>query len=485
MMTRRLCIVLLAGALIGGVNSAFSNPRLNLPQMGEPADTVLSPRQEKRLGRSFMRQIRAQLDLITDPEVNDYVQRLGKRLVGSQPDLNPDDFTFFVVNNPEINAFALPGGFIGINSGLITSAANESQLASVVAHEAAHVIQRHIARRFATQTNSGFKTAATILAAILVAQASPEAGQAALLTGLAASRQSQLNFTRANEYEADRLGIQLLADANYNPRGMVDFFEVLRRRVALNVTERLEFLQTHPLTNNRISEARNNAERLANPVGIQDTTDFQFQQMKLKVGHSNDPEQMLRALQNGHISYSKSARLYGQILLHLESGKAHKANDLSAQLLELQPHNISVQLAAARVTLDSGDQDSAEKLLESILDIRPDNFAATDLYVDTLVKQRKTNRAEQVIRQYLRSTNRPVPTIYRKYARVLELKGQMSAAHEAMADHYFSLDETREAIGQLELALSTADEDSNDSFRVNARLEEVQKAIEEFRRRNR
>ena len=485
MITRHLCTVLLAVALVGGAYNAVANPRLNLPQMGEPADTVLSPRQEKRLGRSFMRQIRTQLNLITDPEVNDYVQRLGKRLVGSQPDLNPDDFTFFVVNNPEINAFALPGGFIGINSGLITSAANESQLASVMAHEAAHVIQRHIARFYASQSNSGLKTAATILAAILVAQASPEAGQAALLTGLAASRQSQLNFTRSNEYEADRLGIQLLSDANYNPRGMVDFFEVLRRKVALNVTERLEFLQTHPLTNNRISEARNNAERLANPVGIQDTTDFQFQQMKLKVVHSDDPEQMLRALQGGHISYSKSARLYGQILLHLDSGKAHKAKELSVQLMELQPYNLSVQLVAARVTLDTGDQERAENLLESILDIRPNNFAATEIYVDTLIQQRKIAKAEQIVRQYLRSTNQPVPTIYRKYARVLELKGQLTAAHEAMADHYFSLDETREAIGQLELALSSADEDSNDSYRVNARLEEVQKAIEEFRRRNR
>ena len=134
-----------------GSGSTAAYPKLNLPQMGEPADQVMSPRDEKRIGRGFMRQIRTHLPLVRDPEINHYIQQLGERLVSSQPDVNPDDFTFFVVNNPEINAFAIPGGFIGINSGLITAASNESQLASVMAHEAAHVLQRHIARLHASQ----------------------------------------------------------------------------------------------------------------------------------------------------------------------------------------------------------------------------------------------------------------------------------------------------------------------------------------------
>lgn len=475
-MNSRIRTLLLASTLVLATETT-AYPRLNLPQMGEPADLVMSPRDEMRIGRGFMRQIRTQLDLVTDPEVNDYVQRLGKRLVSTQPGVDADDFTFFVVRNPEINAFAIPGGFIGINSGLITAAGNESQLASVVAHEAAHVLQRHIARSIASQGNQGLKTAAAIVAAILISQRSTEAGQAALLTGLAASRQSSINFTRSNEYDADRLGIQLLSDANYNPRGMVDFFEVLRRRTALNVTEQLEFLQTHPLTINRISEARNNAERLVNPVGIQDSTDFQFQQMKLKVMHSNTPDTMLRALRNGHISNSESARLYGQILLHLDSGQLQQATPLAERLLELQPYNNSAKLIGARVAMDNRDYGKAELLLTSITDIQPDNYAASDILIDTLLRQKKNGLAEQVIRQYLRSTNTPVPTVYRKYARVHELNGQLTAAHEAMADHYFSLDETREGMGQLELALKSADEDSNDSDRVSARLEALRKRI--------
>lgn len=482
-MKSRFHINLLASTLLAASTalllpgSSAADPTLNLPQMGEPADQVMSLRDEKRIGRSFMRQIRRQVRLVRDPEVNQYIQRLGKRLVASQPGVNPDDFTFFVVENPEINAFAIPGGFIGINSGLITAASNESQLASVVAHEAAHVMQRHIARLVSSQGNQGVKTAATIVAAILLAQSSPEAGQAALLTGLAASRQSAINFTRANEYDADRIGIKLLTDANYNPRGMVDFFEVLRKRVALNVTEQLEFLRTHPLTNNRISEARNSADRLANPVGIQDSTDFQFQQIKMKILHTDDPQRMLYALSKGHISSSESTRLYGQILLSLETGRARQATALADQLLAIQPYNNSARLAAARVALQISDYPRAESLLESITDIQPDNYAATEVLVDTLLPQGKTDDAERAMQQYLRSAARPVSSAYRKYASVLEAKGQLTAAHEAMANHYFSLDETTDAVGQLELALKAAEEDSNDSSRVSARIKQVQRAL--------
>jgi len=482
MMNSRFCknlvaSAMLTSALLATVETSAAYPRLNLPQMGEPADLVMSPRDEKRIGRGYMRQIRTHLNLVRDPEVNDYVQRLGKKLVSTQPGINADDFTFFVVNNPEINAFAIPGGFIGINSGLITAAANESQLASVVAHEAAHVLQRHIARLYASQGNQGVKTAAAIFAAILISQKSAEAGQAALLTGLAASRQSAINFTRSNEYDADRLGIQLLSDADYNPRGMVDFFEVLRKRIALNVTEQLEFLQTHPLTNNRISEARNNAERLQNPVGIQDSTDFQFQQMKLRVMHSDSPKSMLRALKKGHISNSESARLYGQILLHLDSGRADQATSLTEQLLSIQPYNNSAKLAAARVALETFDYERAESLLKSVTDIQPDNYAATEVLIETLVQQGKIAPAELTIQQYLRSTTQPIPAVFRKYAQVLQQKGQLTAAHEAMADHYFSLDESREAMGQLQLALKAADKDSNASSRVMARISETRKAL--------
>lgn len=448
---------------------AFDN--LNLPQMGEPADLVMSPRDEKNIGRGYMRQIRNYLDLVTDTEVNTYVQQLGQRLVATQPDVDAADFTFFVINNPEINAFALPGGYIGINSGLITSANNEAELASVIAHETAHILQRHIARLYASQGNSTYKTAATIIAAILLSQQSPEAGQAALLTGLAASHQSAINFTRIHEYEADRIGIQLLSDAGYNPQSMVDFFELLRRRVALNTTEQMEFLRTHPLTNNRISEARNNAVRLANPVGIQNTTEFQFHQMKLRVMQSTNPKILRKALANGHISNSESARLYGEILVRLDAGDAKACLPLAKRLQILQPDSASAQLLTAKVALANNDTARAERIYGSIIDIYPDNYAAVEKYIEMLIRQKRSDRAEGVIKTYTRNANSIAPDVYRKYANVLKLKGKIAASHEALADHFFLLDERREAIGQLKMALKAAPEGSNEQSRIAARIE--------------
>lgn len=464
--------------VVGATNQPVkAYERLNLPSMGEPADQVMSPRQEKALGRGFMRQIRQHLKLVDDIELNEFIQRTGENLLASRYDINPQDFTFFVVENPGINAFAIPGGFIGINSGLITSANNEAQVASVMAHEIAHVTQRHIARLYASQGNTGLKAAATILAAILLSQQSPEAGQAALLTGLAASQQSAINFTRTHEYEADRIGIQLLSEAGYNPRSMVDFFEILRRRTSLSGTEQLEFLRTHPLTTNRISEAKNNSARLNNPTGIQDSVEFQLQQMKLKVLHATDPRGMARALEGGHISKSESARLYGRITLHLNAGEAQKSEPLVRKLVELQPGSSAVKLLAARVARETGDPARAERLYGEIINYQPDNYAATEQYLDMLGIQGRSDRAEQVIRSYLRNNRQPAPGVFRKYASVLRHKGQKVAAHEAMADYFLLLDEDREAVAQLEIALKSARRDSNEESRIAARITETRKRL--------
>jgi len=449
--------------------------------MGEPADLVMSPRDEVKIGRSYMLQIREHLDLVDDFEVTSFVQKLGEDLVASWNGADAPEFTFFVVRNPEINAFALPGGYIGINSGLITAAQNESQVASVMAHEVAHVLQRHIARLYASQGNTGLKTAATILAAILLSQQSAEAGQAALLTGIAAARQSAINYTRVHEYEADRIGIQLLTDAGYNPRGMVDFFEVLRRRTSLNSRKQLEFLRTHPLTNNRISEARNNAARLANPVGLQDSVDFQLQQMKLRVMHSSNPHSLQKSLADGHLGKSETVRLYGQILLLLAAGNAKSALPLAERLSELQANNAPVQLLVARVALHNNQTAKAERLLSSIIDINPDNYAATRQYLQMLTSQRRSGRAERVIQTYLRSSTSPAPDVYRKYAEVHKLKGNLTGAHEAMADHYLSLDDLGESIKQLELALRSVQSESNQSYRIAARVQRLRKELRDIR----
>lgn len=472
-MKTKLAALTLAWLSTLGVGNGYADTArdLNLPLMGEPANQVMSPRDEQLLGRRFMRQIREHLPLVKDTELNQYVQSLGRKLLASHAEINATDFNFFVIENPDINAFAIPGGFIGINTGLILASRNEAQLASVLAHEIAHVTQRHIARLQAAQGNTGLKTLAAIFAAILISQQSAQAGQAALLTGIAASQQSRINFTRLHEYEADRIGIQLLNDAGYDTSAAIDFFEILRRRIALNSSESLEFLRTHPLTTNRISEARNNASRLNDPLAIEDSVEFQLQQMKVILLHTNNPKGLKTALREGHLGASNAARLYGRILVDLQAGSAEKALPQAEALLELLPNIISARLIAAKVAGSVGDIARAERILLGITEIAPDNYAAVEYYLELLANQNRNDRGKNVIRGYLRNNDNPSPNIYRRYAEILKQTGEQTASHEAMAEHFTLLDDRAGAIAQLKLALRSATKGSNDESRISARLQ--------------
>jgi len=201
---------------------------LDLPDIGDSTGGILSPEFERRLGQAFLSQVRKQADIVSDPEINNYIESIGYRLV-SQSDNNEQQFTFFVINDPLINAFAAPGGIVGINSGVVMNARSESELAGVVAHEIAHVTQKHMARSVEMSKQMSIPTLAAMLGAILVATQNPEAGQAALMAVQGASAQARINFTRANEQEADRIGIQLLVRAGFDPHGMAGFFRRLQQ----------------------------------------------------------------------------------------------------------------------------------------------------------------------------------------------------------------------------------------------------------------
>lgn len=231
-----------------------------LPAMGEVASDTLSRAQEREIGQRMMMEVRRRLPLLEDPEVNAYLQDLGQRLAthSQAPEL---DYHFFVVDLPAINAFAMPGGYIGVNAGLILSARSESELAGVLAHEIAHVTQRHIARGIEASQRASLQNAALLLAAILVGSQDSQAGTAAAAASMAGSIQQQLNYSRAFEHEADNLGIRMLAAAELDPNGMPTFFE--RLALATRYQGRPpEYLSTHPVTETRIAESSNRAASL-------------------------------------------------------------------------------------------------------------------------------------------------------------------------------------------------------------------------------
>ncbi len=252
----------LAIAWIAGADAAEND----LPELGSPANAAISLEDEYGAGLMMVRSLRESGQILEDPEVTEYMQDIGHRL-SSRAEEGQHQFSYFVVRDPAINAFAVPGGFVAVNSGLLLTTRNENELAGVLAHETAHVTQRHIARMIVDQSHSGIVSTAAMLAAILLGatagRGSPGAMEGAILATQGAAIQHQINYTRSQEFEADRIGVYTMAAAGFDPLGMPSFFETLNRN-SMNPDRirAVEFLIDHPVTSDRIAESRNRAEQI-------------------------------------------------------------------------------------------------------------------------------------------------------------------------------------------------------------------------------
>ena len=323
----------------------------DLPDIGDSAGAVISPEQEYKLGQAFLRDLRSKDMVLDDGEVGQYIQSLGSKLA-AQADTQPNPFTFFVVNSNVLNAFAIPGGFIGVHAGLIQETKTESELAGVMAHEISHVTQHHGARMFEAASRLSIPSAVGILGAIALGALNPQAGQAAVAAVMAGQQQYALNFTRANEQEADRIGIQVMAQANFNPQGMADFFERLQTANRFNDPALVpEFLRTHPVTTNRIAEARDRADHMPH-VKVDESDQFQLMRAKIIVQDAKEPRDAVNffasALREGQFQNESVAR-YGYALALTHAGDYSKAGIELSKLVQSAPDNVHYQLALARL----------------------------------------------------------------------------------------------------------------------------------------
>ena len=258
--------------------------KLDLPEMGDSSGTIFTPMQEQELGEAFFRSLHSETQVNKDPEVSEYIQTLGQKLAANSD--NPaQPFHFFVVDNPEINAFAGPGGYIGVNAGLILVSEEESELASVLGHEIAHVTQRHLYQALQASGRIQMISFAAMLAAMLIGsrmggsggyqsqpyctsrnegcQRSTNAGQGLAMAAMGAGTQAMINFTRDNEAEADNIGMQILSRSEFDPRSMPTFFERMQQSTRFAGHGTPEFLLTHPVTVSRIADTRSRAEKFA------------------------------------------------------------------------------------------------------------------------------------------------------------------------------------------------------------------------------
>ncbi len=327
----------------------------DLPDMGSPAAAVLSRTDEYRLGAMVTKELRDQNALIEDPEISEYVNGVGTRLAAQSAE-GGRGFQYFVIKEPTINAFAVPGGFVFINAGLVLASSTESELAGVMAHETAHVTQHHIARMINDQSKQSLTTAAALLGAILLGAIG---GGQAIEGGIAAAQglavQHQINFTRDNEWEADRVGIGFLAGAGYDPYGMGQMFETMSRHEGLAATYIPAMLIDHPVTTDRIAEQRARAAQFPPRKG-KDSQSYELIRERVRVltatGDVDLAQAYAQKLAHGHATLGNR---YGEALALMSGNRADNMLLDVFNNVPPTPDQIRLTALAASAAGDAGD----------------------------------------------------------------------------------------------------------------------------------
>lgn len=431
---------------------ADSPAKIDLPDMGDSSGVIITPAEEKELGEAFFRYLHSQVEINQDPEVQEYIHSVGKKLVASSDGSNLP-FHFFVVLENDINAFAGPGGYIGVNSGLIVLTEAESELASVMAHEIAHVTQRHLYRAAEAAGRLTVPTMAAMLAAILLGSQSPALGQAAIMAVMGSNAQFQIDFTRENEMEADRVGMQTLQEAKYDPRSMPTFFERLQQSSRYYGHDLPEFLRTHPVTASRISDTRGRADNYPYKQ-YSDSLAYQLIKTKLRVAASKDLAEAVKYYKirlNQGTAEQKTVANYGLGLLALKAQNFNEAEAVFQNLSKQYPDQFHYAAALARSALEAKNFHLAQTRFQKLIDLFPDNQSVKLEYVSALVKAGETETARKQLNALAYETQK-LPVYYQLLAQVYSDLNQTAESHRYLAEYYYAMGEIQEAIYQIRLA---------------------------------
>ncbi|MBI3561915.1 MAG: M48 family metallopeptidase [Gammaproteobacteria bacterium] len=450
-----------------------------LPDIGQSGASLLTPAEERRTGEAVVRNIRQAGGIIEDPQLTDYINYLGAQLLPYADNPDQNRFQFFIVDDNSINAFALPGGFIGVNYGLILASESESELASVIAHEIAHVTQRHYARAYEHASNTQLPVLAALIAAIILGSKGNELGQAAVTSAAAGTLQQQINFTRHNEEEADRIGIQLLAKAGFDATAMAGFFDKLDKQSRLQGENVPNFLRSHPVNTQRITDAQSRAAQYpkAKP---RDTLSYQLMRQRLLALTASNPETVL-AQCDKELNSEKNPVLsqpsrYGEALLLIRLKKYAQAENEIHRLLNLQPQRIAYLLADAEILAKNNRLPEALNFYESILKLYPTNAAIIHDYVAALLRAQRADTAKNVLTQYMK-TNVPEPEFFQYLAQAESMLNNPASSHEALAEYYYATGQYHQSLDQIQLALKLPRLDFYTASRLEARAQLIKQEI--------
>ncbi|WP_188865640.1 M48 family metalloprotease [Pseudomonas asuensis] len=444
---------------------------VDLPSLGDASSSVVSPEQEFQLGRTWLSMLRGQVTTLTDPQLKQFVEGSVYRLAETSQ-IQDHRLVFILIKDPQINAFAAPGGVVGVNGGLFLYAQTESEYAGVLAHELAHLSQRHFARGIENQQRMQLPLMAAMLAGIVAAAAGGgDAGIATIASTQAAAIQSQLRFSRQNEQEADRVGLINLAKAGYDPRGMPNMFSRLARQYRYDQRPP-EFLLTHPVTEDRVADTRNRADQYP-AGGREDSLQYQLMRARVQLLFEETPGiavKRFRAMLDENPKLE--AARYGLAVGLTRLGQLNEARDTLKPLLDASPNDVTYNLAQIELDITNNRLPDAEKRAQRMMEMYPDSFAVSMLQADLLIKLNKPKDASALLDKVLKG--RPLdPDVWYRAAEVRGQAGQLIEVHQARAEYFALTGDYDQAIQQLGFAKQRASNNFQLAARIDARQQEM------------
>jgi len=446
-----------------------------LPSLGDSSSGIVSPEQEHQLGRAWLSLLRGQVQQLSDPLVKDYLERSVYRLAETSQ-LQDRRLEFVLLDSPQLNAFAAPGGIIGVNGGLFIHAQTEAEYASVLAHELAHLSQRHFARGLEAQQRMQLPLMAAMLAGVVAAAAGAgDAGIAAIVSTQAAAIQAQRRFSRQNEQEADRIGLINLERAGYDPRAMPDMFGRLMRQYRYD-QKPPEFLLTHPVSESRIADTRNRAEQYPDG-GVQDSLRYQLMRARIQLKFESTPglsAKRFRAMLSDDPGLD--AARYGLALAQIASGQLEDAASNLQPLLEKMPDDATYNLAQIELDITANRLQAAQQRVERLLQLYPGSYPVRQANIDLLSKQNRLDQAERELDKLV-EVRRNDPDAWYQVSEIRGLTGNIVGLHQARAEFFALVGDYDQAIEQLDFAKRRAN-----NFQMSARIDARQKALADEKR---
>ncbi len=471
--------VLIANLLCADVVAAADNP-VQLPELGDSASASFSTQQEYELGRAWLKMFRSQVQTVSDPLLQDYLEYLIYKLASYSP-LKDRRIEVVIIDNPTINAFAAPGGVVGVHSGTLLSSDNEAQLASVLGHELAHLSQRHFVRGQEQQQRSMLPTMAAMLGSLVLAATSRgDAGMAAMAATQAAAQQNQLRYSRENEQEADRVGMETLVNADYDPNAFPSMFENMLAANRYYGRNPPEFLLTHPLTESRVSDARNRARDYPRKVYI-DNLDFQLMRARVEVQLASNTSEALKKFKGRLKGPSRNAEAdhYGLAVAYLQGQQLKEARAQLEPLLAKDSHRLAYIVTDVEIDIAMGEGERAVTKLQQQLRVNPDNYPLSMAYANALLKINQPQQAEAVLQAQVKL--RPSdPDVWFLLAETDGLAGNIVGVHQARAEYFVLNGVFDKAEKQLIYALPLVRGDNVTTTKIEERIRQIKAQKEQM-----